>query len=579
MRTDRTASPRARVAARVAGLLAASLALAGCVAIPTSGPVQRGSDVPIAQPGRPIPQANAPEQDDTPAEIVNGFLTAGAAGLADEFTVARQFLTLTASADWEPDARVLVLENGGGLEVDEREDDTVVVTVPVQGNVDDHFVYSEDPPGAREVQLTFDLTRNAQGQWRISALEDGVVMSPSNFEILYRRVPIYFASQDQSSLVPDLRWFPNENTATYAVEALLAGPSPWLRDGVTTGVPEGAQLNAPVVTISASPDLQATVNLSPDANAGGDAEDINLLQAQLDATLLPLPGVASVALQKGGLPAVPDNVPSLDRDVQPQTGPYALRDDRLVVLDAGTLVPVSDAVPLVGLAANSPAISLDETIRVVLAGTNRLLLVPQGGLPVVELLTGTDLVAPSIDRLGWIWTAERSAAGELLAVSEAGERVPVVAQFLQDRTVLSLRVSRDGARVAVVHASATDGADVVVDVAAVVREGEEGRPLQLGQVPLQVGVVLTTATELAWVDEVTLVVLGTSGTLTAPTAHLVTLGGPTDALPVIELTASIAAGRGDRAMYLVDEDGVLLALRSSSWVDVATGVRDPVFPG
>ena len=43
--------------------------------------------------------------------------------------------------------------------------------------------------------------------------------------------------------------------------------------------------------------------------------------------------------------------------------------------------------------------------------------------------------------------------------------------------------------------------------------------------------------------------------------------------------AGIATGRGERALYLVDQDGVLLSRASNSWVTVATDVRDPVFPG
>jgi hypothetical protein len=566
-------SRRPPLAALVAGLVCLA-SLAGCVGIPTSGPVQRGREGAVTEPGDAIPQANAPEPDATPTEIVTGFLTAGAAGLADEFAVAKQFLTPSAVATWLPETQVLIhAVEGGAPDPQLRTDGTVLVTVPVQAKVDSSFVYTEVVPGARE-ELVFELTQGADDQWRISQLEDGVVMSPSNFDVLYRKLPLYFASPDLHDLVPDLRWFPNQKTGTWAVSALLAGPSPWLRDGVRTGV-EGARLEAPTVTVSQ--ELEATVNLAPDVNVTSQG-DIDLFQAQLEALLQPVPGVTSVEVQVAGRPWIPTDVPQMQRDVAPQTGPYMIQGDRLVVLESGQLTPVDDVASLAGLNANNPAISLDEEIRVVRSGTTGLLLLPRGGAPAVDLMTGLQLVAPSIDRFGWVWSGE-STGGQLMAVDAAtGEVVPVTVPFLQDRRVLSLRVSRDGARVAVVHASVSDDQDVVVDVAAVVRD-EEGRPQLLGENPLQVGAVLDSAREVVWVDEATLAVLGRSDGGSVDMVHLVGVGGPTSALPLLDGTVSIAAGRGERAIYLVDMEGSLLSSRTGSWVLVATGVRDPVFPG
>ncbi|HEY3436166.1 MAG TPA: LpqB family beta-propeller domain-containing protein, partial [Actinotalea sp.] len=456
--------------------------------------------------------------------------------------------------------------------IEKRPDGTVLVTVPVKAKIDAAFRYTEVKPGARE-EIVFQLTRDARNQWRISHLDDGVVMSPSNFRVLYRRVPLYFASSDGTQLVPDVRWFPNDNTATYAVSALLDGPSPWLRDGVRTGAPEGAKLSTTAVTVSTG--LEASVDLS--ANVGKGA-DINLLQAQLEATLLRLPGVKSVAVSVGGVPWRADHVPDLARDVQPTNGPFLLQDDRLAVLDRGKVVPVEDAAPLTGLDARTPALSPDETVRVVLSGTTRLLLLPAGAAAPVTLTTGSHLVAPSVDRFGWTWTGEQTSTGQLTAVLPSGEVAVVGADLLNGRTIRSLRVARDGSRIAIAHTDAA-GLDLVVDVAAVVRD-ETGRPQLLGETPLQVGAVLDDATELAWVDEATIAVLGRSGTISAPTVHLVPVGGPTETLPLMDRTSGIAAGRGDRTLFLADEDGVLMSRQSTSWVPTGiTGVRDPVFPG
>lgn len=565
-----------RAGRRTARLVAASAALAalltGCVAIPTSGPIGDG-EVVVDAPGVAVQLPSDPVVDASPGEIIRGFLLAGSAGLADDFTVARKFLTVGASDSWNPRGRVLLYpEDSGGPSIEESEDGSVVVTVPVEGSVDASGRYAEASPEALPEQLVFRLARDGAGQWRITELDDGVLMNGSSFERVYRRVPLYFATPDRRQLVPDVRWFATSETPTLAVRALLAGPSPWLRDAVVSGAPEGAELNTDGVPVTddgvARIDLAETPTLP-------EQPDRDLLQAQLLATLRPA-GVTGVQVSVGGIPWNESAVPVLDRDVAPESGPYVLQGDVLAVVREGTLEPVADAPSLAGLDPHDPALSLDETVRVVLSGPGRLLLLPRDGSPPRLLLSGGALVPPSVDRLGWTWTGERTSTGVLVAVAASGEVVRLEAPWLQGRTVRSLRVSRDGARVAVLSVG-TAPDDVVVDVAAVVRD-EEGRPAVVSGEPTTVGAALTDAVELAWVDELTLAVLGTSGDLGVLTTHVVPVGGPTRALTLMEGTG-IAAGRGERTIHLVDAAGVLLQRSGNQWTAVAEGVRDPVFPG
>lgn len=543
--------------------------LTGCMAIPTSGPIGTGEDVPVEE-GSAIPLANEPEPDAGPEQIVSGFLSAGAPGLSDEFTVAREFLTLGAARDWDPRQRVVVYD-GGGPEITRRDDGTVRVSVPVTATVDDGGRYSEAVPGS-DVELVFELQRDGAGQWRISALEDGILMSAPTFETLYRRTALYFASQDREELVPDVRWFPTRNIATVAVAQLLAGPSAWLRDAVVTGAPEGTRLATNAVTIT---DRAATVDLTPDVRQA-DAADRGLLLAQLEAVLSRLPGtlVTEVEVLVSGVAWAEPEVPELDRDPQPASGPWVLAGDRLAVVDRGEVVPAEDTAPLTGLDARSPALSLDEQTRVVLDGTTRLLRLPTDGSAPVVLLTGDDLVAPSVDRHGWVWSGERDAQGTVTAV-RGDVVVPVAVEWLEGRRVHSLRIARDGTRAVLV----SEGADqqVTVDVLGVTRD-DDGAPQRLGR-PLRIGAVLRDASEAAWVDEGTVAVLGTSRDLSVPAMHLVPLGGPSQPLSIVDGTVGIAAGRGDRSLYLAVDDGVLYTRQNMSWFRVAEDVRDPVFPG
>jgi len=214
---------------------------------------------------------------------------------------------------------------------------------------------------------------------------------------------------------------------------------------------------------------------------------------------------------------------------------------------------------------------------VVLEGAGQLLALPTGGDAPTPLFSGTALLAPSIDRFDWVWTGERAPSGGLTAVSADGEAVPVAVDWLDGRSVRSMRVSRDGDRVVVVHTGVSAPA-VAIDVAAVVRD-ETGRPQRLGDERLQIGAGMDDATQVVWVDEGTVAVLGRSGSLTLPTIHLVPVGGPSAALTLVDGTESIAAGRGDRSLYLTDTEGTLRSRQGTSWVVVATDVRDPAFPG
>ncbi|WP_182111721.1 LpqB family beta-propeller domain-containing protein [Actinotalea sp. JY-7876] len=568
-----TRRPRAARSALAVTAVATLIALAGCAAIPSSGPVRTGDAVAPEEPGLALQLPSDPLVDADPAELVRGFLLAGAAGLQDEFAVARKFLTVGGSGEWDPRARVLIYpRQGSEPQVDPQEDGSVVVSVPLEAIVDDAGRYTEAAPDALDQELTFELQRDAAGQWRISELADGVLMDAAAFEAVYRPTPVYFASTDRTQLVPDLRWFATSKTPTLAVSALLGGPSAWLRDAVVSGAPEGARLSTETVTLAE--DRVARVDLA-EAPALPDQADRNLLHLQLTETLRRVP-VTDVEVSVGGLAWDETDVPILERDVAPGSGPYAIVGEELVVVSDDVPVPLDDVAPLAGLDARHPALAVDGSVRVVLSGPGRLLLLPADGAAPATLATGTALVAPSVDRYGWVWTGEQASTGRLLVVDQAGQQVDIEAPWLDGRTVRSLRVSRDGARVAIVSAGSAAG-DVAILVAGISRD-DDGRPTLVSAEPLAVGAALVDALELAWVDEVTLAVLGRGQDLGFPSTYLVPLGGPTQSLTVLEATG-IAAGRGPQSIHVVDGDGTLLTRRGNQWRTVADGVRDPVFPG
>ncbi len=205
-------------------VLACAAALTGCAAIPTTGPINTGSPV-LIDPGQPIPLISEPLQDGSPEQIVYGFLAASAAGLADQYAGARRYLTTAAAATWSPTASVLIYPSTAQPSVEKRDDGTVLVEVPVQGSLDATGVYTEAPPAAPG-ELAMGLVKNADGQWRISSLDDGVVMSAADFNAYYRQMAVYFASANGSYLVPDVRWFPCQRDSDLRGARPPRGPVP-----------------------------------------------------------------------------------------------------------------------------------------------------------------------------------------------------------------------------------------------------------------------------------------------------------------------------------------------------------------
>ncbi|WP_159619683.1 LpqB family beta-propeller domain-containing protein [Ruania rhizosphaerae] len=555
------------VRAVVAAAITALLVVSGCARVPTSGPVEEGVEAGIDE-GVGYVAGEAPNPGDPPASIVRGFHSAAVAGSSDDYVQAREYLTDAAKGPWAPAAQVLIYDGSAPLRFAEPEEGVIEVTATVAATVDAVGVYTPASPGATST-LTYELEQDEDGEWRIDTLPDGILISEVNFSTLYRQSALYFVSSDQTALVPDVRWFPQRNAATYVMRSLLAGASEWLSPAVVSAIPAGTALSIDSVTVSGG---VATVPLTPEVRSAG-TDDRGLLLAQISRTLTALPQVQSATVTVDGVAL--DGQERTDLVVNRPTGraPLVLTDeDLLATFNGSELVPVSDAVDLGQLALSDPAVPYDDGPTVALASGSVLLTVPSAGQGADQLYTGRELLAPSYGPGGWIWTGEQDNSGELVVVQPGGGALTVTAATLEDQQVRALRVSRDGARLAVVVED--DGASQLL-VFSVVRSAD-GVPEALGA-SLAPARGIEEITDVVWVDPVTVAVLGTSRE--TETVHLVTLGGPLTRLPSVAGTVRIAAGSGERDLFLTTEDGVLYGRSGNGWAQVASGAHDPTFAG
>lgn len=564
----RGAPARILRAALAAGLCAA--ALGACAAMPKSGPVQPGN-VAVTEPGSIALLARMPGPGDSPEDIVEGFLRAAAAGLTDDFGVAREFLATSARTSWDPLARVGVYT--GQTEVGSRTaTGSVAVGAALAATVDDGGRYTEAVPGTR-VSLTFALGEDARGEWRITELDDGVLLSEPIFRSLYQHVPLSFVAPDGAALVAETRWYPMRSVETAAVAGLLAGPSEWLAGSVTSAFPAGTQLVVGAVTVQ---DGVAQVDLSREALDASPAERAMML-AQFAETLVALPRVDAVVVTVEGVPFdAPEPPAGLVVDPTVGSNPVVLAGGALRMVEGGRLVPLgTSAGPLAILDPSQPALPYADGPPVVVSGGSALVTAPtDGAAPVSLLVAAGPLTGPTYDRLGWVWTSRTVGDGVVHAVRADAARVDVEASWLLGREIRALRVSRDGARAVVVS---VDAGTVLVEVTPVLRDAD-GRPMALGE-PLRIGQKITQATAAVWVDRQTVAVLGRTSAGTAGTVVLVPVGGPSSPLPAVDGAVGLASGRGDRLLYVSTVTEDLFARNGLGWTSVVGGVRDPAFPG
>jgi hypothetical protein len=464
----------------------------------------------------------------------------------------------------------------------------VTLQVPVQSTVDRTGQYTTALPGT-VVTRTFDLVGTMQG-WRIDGLEPGILVSRYDFDSTFRGLPLYFADPTGTYLVPDVRWFPvagSTTTPSQLLSALLDGPADWLRPAVTTGSPPDTMPTVNSVKIEAG---VATVDLTSQARRA-DARQRLVLKAQLERTLASLgPAdnpvtsvVVTVEQQRFELLPAGNAITARPDTVGDQTRlrPPPQVDPRPVVLDArGAIARLSgrtvSTVP--GLAALEipgavePATdTAGQAYAVLVEGRRRLVsAVPYG--PAIPLIAGRDLVAPSLDPFGWVWTAQRVAGTSVLAARPGAGHRFVHVPWLSGHQVLSLRISREGAR-AVVVARRRDGRPAVF-VAGVVRT-PQGVPTELTP-PVVLLADAQEAIAAAWVDATHVVVLARRpGSALMP--WICEVGGEAHGtLPVQAVT--VTAGNSESDLYVQTPAGTVRSRVGSSWSDVP-GVRWPAMPG
>jgi hypothetical protein len=642
------------VVAATAGLLAA-----GCAGVPERSAVVPASRI---EAPRVQPFAAPPTSGDTPDGIVKGFIAAGR-DFHQNHQVARDYLD-DGGAQWQALAPVVVVDDApcirllavDGVPVEGTADDAatscpptaaeraerdpqsasrprdgqtarVRVTAGMHAQIDDVGRYRLSAAGAAPYRQEFSLVGRG-GEWRISDPPPGLVLTSSALGATFSPVPLYFGqrvvplpgggkgagSQDATTgawLVPDVRWFPTTalqqaTTASMAVRALLAGPSEWLADAVTSGAGRGVAL-APLAGVQIGGGL-ARIDLTRAPAQRG------LLQAQLLATLQALP------VEPGGVPvsAVEITVEQVKIEVPVGTPPALWSPPAVVEAppaqrngDKGGIVPGSplclttkgevgqtrfadkpscsprpDLAPLTKAApAGLPASDLRSSVFAVLTQARDVVYAMQGGQqearPVVR---GQQLTAPSLDGEGpggraWVWAASGVPGGKVHAGAlDRRGQVTVDVPWLGSGRIRALRVSPDGTRALLV---VQRGGRTDVVVSGVVRRAD-GTPLQLARTAHVLLPDLTSAVDAGWRDPQQAAVLGARSGITGTFVWNVKVGGDVSdvrsaPIPPKQVPVGLAVSGSSVDTYVRTAAGDALVSSLADWGRIA--VRAPALPG
>lgn len=607
---------RRAVLLALAGALTGGLtgAVTGCARIPGDGPVRAGGAVEAeedlgyrVQPVGPIPGSS-------PQEVVLGFLLAGI-GVDDDFETAREFLSSGRRASWRPTAQTVVhpvasleLQVGEATGQPAAGDDaaqttgvpegaTVPVRVgaPVLAEVDPAGRYRPAPVGQR-VDVVLTLVGEG-GQWRISDAPDLLLLDESRFGRVFRLRAVAFTSRSSDRLVPDPRWLLDRTSAaTTLVEQVLEGPPAWLAPAVSSGAPGGTALPTGSVVVSAG---TATVDL-PASLQRERTSQLKELQRQVVATLGTLGSSATqvqVTLDGGELPSA--GSATLD-DGSADGLPVVVAGGTVQRLAGGQLLPVE------GLPAlpdpSDPAV-LGDQLAVLVAGRTHVqrVVLGDGGEAAAAVPVGDELVPPSLDPLGWVWTTPASSAGTVTAVGPGGQVVAVPAAWLAGRRVVAVRAAADGARLLVTSTGASGQPDAVrVDVAAVSRSGS-GQPQALTTDATPPTPWLASVQGAVWLGPTSVAVLGAvvPGSAQAASAgestrlasqagvpavwqvdggRVTDLGGPPPEAGAARLAG--ATGTGRQSLLVGGADGSVWSREGSRWLALAGLLaQGPSYPG
>jgi hypothetical protein len=573
----------------------ALLVVPGCAGVPNSSAPQAIGTVERPAPKR-LPEPN-PAMD--PDQLLREFLKA-TADPANRHIAARQFLTDSASKDWDDQGSALLIDKVVFTQTRSVDKVSVTMQADILGSLSDIGVF-ETGDGQLPDPGPIELVQTADG-WRINRLPNGVFLDWQQFQATYKRNTLYFVDPTGKTVVPDPRYVAVSDPdllPTELVNKLTAGPRPEMTNAVRNLLGPPLKMRGPVTRADggktgvgrgyggARIDLEGLTTTDPASRT--------LVAAQLIWTL-------ARADVKGPYVINVDGAPLDDRfadgwkttDVAATdpgaadgatAGVHALMGGAMVALDGqrATKVPGSfGSMADQGAAAFSrTGTDIASVSKTAPEGGAALWIGPNGG-QAVRATDGRTLSRPSWALDDAVWVAvDSNSVVRVIREEATGQpaRIPVDSAAVTSRfpgAITELQLSRDSTRAAMV----IDGQVVLAGV-----EQTPGGEFALTY-PRRIGYGLANSVvSLSWRTGDDMVV--TRNDPAHPVSY-VNLDGVNSDGPSSNLVMPVAAvAANPSAVYVADARGVLQLLATSAenqqaWSEVRPFMVPgtvPVLPG
>jgi hypothetical protein len=539
-----------------AGVAALTLAvLTACVGIPDSGPVNGGLSLSEVGGGANITfNPEGPQRDASQESILKGFV-ASFTSATGGYAVAKKFLTSAFANKWDP--RVSVQVRSGAPHITQVDDSTLAYSFATVATVDSLGAYTQNN---QSFTLPFAFVREG-GQWRISAAPDGIVLADQTFERIFKQYTLYFLDPENQFLVPDLRWFPSGAAATRIVNAVLAGPPDWLKGAAFSRFPDGTQLSDAGSVITPVEGV-AQIDLSKEAQSAS-VKERQYMYLQLTESLRSVSNISRVSLSIQGTPVQVVDLgaaaPQVDTTVDSQAlvlqkNQFGFYSNNRVAALAGLSAKVLTLQP------RAATLSSDQQTVAVL-GAAGVSVVRRGTATPTLVDSRPGLIAPSLDEYGYLWSVPAGDPNAITVFDSSGVAHSLSPKLPAGSQMVSLEVSREGARVLMLLSTPT-GPRVIV--AAILRD-EKLQPTSIGPAILDVSLASGVAVDATWVDQWTVATLVTGDG--ASKVELYAIGGQKTSMASLEPSTQIVGGNKgkDGLRVLGRDDSAIYTWGGSSW--------------
>ncbi|RKR73275.1 GerMN domain-containing protein [Frondihabitans australicus] len=550
---------RRRLAATLLAVATVAV-LAACSSLPTSGHVETGSTITNNVQNDIEYLPSGPVAGSDQERIVRDFIEAGT-GSQGDYKVAREYLTSSFAKKWNPHAGVLVRQGSGT--VSQITPNQITYTVQSAATVDAQGHYSE-AQGSTQTSLRFGLVK-VSGEWRLSYAPPGIVLTTANFDLVFRPHAVYFYDPTYAYLVPDERWFlARSSTTTRIAQALLAGPSTWLKGAVVSAFPSGTGLANSGVSVSSG---TAHVDLSSQASSA-DATARSRMRAQLVASFSTVSSVGAVSISVDGATlAIPDDTGSgASTDPAVDARPMILsKNESEFGFGSSTGVSQIAGLSKAIVALHPTSVEVSDKLNLAAVGTVSGVYAVSSSGASKKVDSRGDLIAPTMDDLGYVWSAKANDPRSITAFAADGTPHTIQTSLPAAEQLVAFAISRDSTRIAMLIDA--DGTTKLL-VAAILRDSKHV-PTGLGT-PLSMTPPSGSPVAVTWVDELTVATLSTDTEGNSLVSEHDVGGESTDLGRPTGTGVDIVGGNGVDRVRILTSNGNLLEPRGNGWED--TGI-------